>query len=689
MSFPATGFASSYSPVPVATPTPGASPDGPAVGTPAGPETLYTDGARPHTVSAEARATPLGATPGRLGAGVVSQRRAALERVILEQYPSASASRATAAAAGPSVQALREAYTKAVVDVRRESPITTRSYGLVQKFDIREGKSVGGATGSVRVKADGLNYQLKRHVAYATAKQKLAAEWSNVQNYGEVIGASVARSLVGQSGPRPRDGMAAAKPESKATARAAGSRGADPQLAPDVTLMHDADQHETAAVSLYLKDGRGDIDHHYAKHCGPLPADRKHVRLDFSAGSGPVPPGTLRLQGEAARDVQRHVAAAALLGDHDINTGNLIMVGPPGAAPDGTAGEGGAQLRVGRIDFGHAFNHLIQGVGGRLVGGGGVRDGSGNRILDFFNRERVRGNPLDRSSGVSKLWRDYAGLVPSHAFAAMLAEMAGTEAAALDDGIAQAQAQFTDLVKDLLLDGSAAAHREIDDIVSCLQTIAGNLGAQVESTGAVEIVQEVMGAIRAFVEDGCGQMKEVAKLCELQALIDDALSMDADYAAPASGPQREALESAFRAVAGTEGRAGAASPRITWLKTSQGQPAFTGTLDAYMARRQRELQAAATQAARDAPRLAFEAGLHRLQGEVEDIATRPGPQRVLKTDLDRLQARYDELLKLPGSPRAGRRGITWIALGKEKRGFEGDLVAYLGHRFQVAARAAG
>lgn len=660
----------------VATPSSGSRPgaEGGASGASAGPLSIF------RRAGSEGKATPA-VTP--YGDPARSGRGEALRHILKPRVQEASQQGKPLPSAVPSVRELRSAYVSKAMELRKEAPITTGSYSLVQKFSGQSGESAGGATGSVRVKEGGLNYQLKRHIAYATAKQKLAAQWSNVQNYGEVIGASVARALVGQSGSRPRDGMSAAGREGKA-----GGRADRPQLAPAVTLMHDMDRHETAAVSLYLKGGQGDIDQHYAKHYGPLPSDRKHVRLDFGTDSGPVPPGTLRLRGEAARDVQRHVATAALLGDHDINTGNLIMVGPPDAAPDGKAGEGGGQLRVGRIDFGHAFNHLIHGTGGRLVGGGGVRDASGNRILDFFNRERVRGNPLDGASGLSKLWRDYSGLLPSHEFAATLAEMASTEGAVIDQGLTEAETQFKELVKDLLLDGSPAAHEEIDDITDCLRAIAKNIGKPLRASDPTGIVEEVMGAIRAFVMEGSEQMKQVAQLCELQALIDDSLSRSPGHAPPRSGPERAAIEAAFQALAGREGKAGGASPRITWLKTSEEQPAFTGTLEGYLAHRQDELRAAATQAAKDKPRLEFEQGLHRLQADIEKIATR-FPQRVYAGEQSRLQERLDALMKLPGSPGMGKKGVTWIPLGKERQGFQGDLMDYIAHRFEAAEARAG
>jgi hypothetical protein len=585
-------------------------------------------------------------------------------------------------------KATRLVFTQTSQEIREAAPISTDTYGLIQKFRLGDAKSVGGATGSVRVQADGHHYQLKRHYRHATLKQKAAAMWSNTQNYGEVIGASVLRSVL----------ASLARPAAPAgrTDRAGQKAEQGPALVPQVTLVHDAKAHETGAVSLYLSGGQGDVDAFYARHVGPLPRDQKHVRIDVRPPGDPVPPGTLRLSGQAAQDVARHVAASALIGEHDVNTGNLIMLSPPEGQGQDTKAKGqdadpAAGMRVGRIDFGHAFNHLIAGTGSALVGGGGVRDPSGNRIVDFFNRERVRGNPTDPSSGVSKLWRDYVGLVPSHELAAALNELANAEHGSLREGVQTAHGQFSRLVRDLLIEGGPAARAEIDDIVQCLKTIARNIGKPVTQDDPVAVVDSAMAHVIDFIEAGQKQMTHAARLCELQATIDQ-LIMGQKSGEALDEARLGGIRARVRELLGQPGDAEIDGERFTWLKTDRDEPAVTGTLHDYIEHRQTQLHRHQAQAAKNQTRVAFQDRLHRFQAQIEKSVSASlstsAPQPITQEDARGLASEYAELLKAQSTFGSTPKGtLTWIPLKGDPAAFEGDWRAYLSHRLAVQSAA--
>ena len=104
----------------------------------------------------------------------------------------------------------------------------------------------------------------------------------------------------------------------------------------------------------------------------------------------------MRSGNETSKSLARAIAISAIVGDYDVNTGNMLVIQP----------EGQAEPTIGRIDFGHAFNDLLNAP---KKMGGEVRERK-HPIFDFFNRTNVASFP---KGSISKVWRDYVGLVPS------------------------------------------------------------------------------------------------------------------------------------------------------------------------------------------------------------------------------------------------------------------------------------
>ena len=64
------------------------------------------------------------------------------------------------------------------------------------KFDLTTAADSGGVTGSKRVKMDDKNYQLKPSIKDNALKRRIKANWTDRENYGEVISSKIARSIL-------------------------------------------------------------------------------------------------------------------------------------------------------------------------------------------------------------------------------------------------------------------------------------------------------------------------------------------------------------------------------------------------------------------------------------------------------------------------------------------------------------
>lgn len=413
--------------------------------------------------------------------------------------------------------------------------------GSFERFRGKDLEGSGGATGSGRAKVGGQFFQVKDSISHAGLGRRMKAGGLNTENYGEVISSNIARSMLPKG---------------------------DRRLVPEVALRQDGVNHEAIVTSKYLSGGKGDLKGLYIELAGPLPRGQKHPKIELDAPEGARSGGgVLRLSGQASRDVQRNIALSALMGDHDVNPGNMI------ATQDG---------RVGRIDFGHAFNELINGIGGTTTGGGGVRNKS-NRVLDFFNREEISGNPLVRGQNKPKLWRDYTGAGPSEGMTQALRDIAGSQDAL--EGITQAKSQFTDLIAQLEAEGTPEARAQIKDLTESLARIARNIEKPITSTEPGEIVKDVFNNIEAFVVEGQAQMREVANLSELQTKIDAFISSTRDNPdAPIPDDIQQAYTQLLNSSVKLEDGSG-----LNWMKHTDGTPAFQGSLTDFIQTRRTEI----------------------------------------------------------------------------------------------------
>lgn len=409
-------------------------------------------------------------------------------------------------------------------------------YSVLQFLD-KDSVSSGGATGSGTKRVGAQGYQEKGGFETKdSVLSKIKMGFSNAENYAELVASNIAQMML---------------PE------------ADRGLSPDVVMRHNPVTHETFITSKWLEGGQGDLNDIYRDRAGLLPGSSRRivVMLGSDAPSGN---GVLNLSGPLADDMMRLIMTRAILGDHDANVGNFVIV----KTDDGT-------LRGAGIDYGHALNDLISGTFAGMVGGGVKFEG--NRILDFFNRETV--SHLLPSKQQSKLWRDFDGIAPSET---MAKAMRDTAAASLDGlaGVGQGKQQFDDILEELRADEGPGAEARIRDFDKSLRLIAVNIGMEKPTGTTEQVIEQVFAGIAQFIRDGGDQMNNVADLTSFQAKVNTFVAGSEDGAQiPAD------LRQAFETMHDKPGiGSGKGDGVITWMKQSRDTPAFSGTLDAYVQR---------------------------------------------------------------------------------------------------------
>ena len=421
-----------------------------------------------------------------------------------------------------------------------------KSYLDYAQFDIDTAENAGGRTGSQRVENNSINYQLKPSIKDAPLKRRVKAWWVDRENFGEVIAATVSRALTGSD-----------------------IEGAT-ELVPQVSLVYNQENGRTLIASRYLENVEGTIDD-FAKNSRNVKTEKHHVRV---SGKPTPKSDTLDLSGEdnklLRQDLAKGITISILSGDHDVNPGNMMVVK-----------DSAGRDRIDRIDFGHAFNDLLN---TSKIFGGQVRN-KDNRVLDFLNRETV--GHLNPSKKITKLWRDYENIVPSPELAEALKEMADSQE--LGDGIAKAKQKFVSLVQDLQKDPEANAET-LDHVKKSLITINNNVSdnqIKAKRVSVDQAVEQVFNNLEEFYSTGQQQMREVAKLMDTQVKIDQLILDKKQGRAPSTELLNE-IKSNYNELTQAKG-IGIRGTGIEWVKHSAGKRAFKGDLDSFIKERSAEL----------------------------------------------------------------------------------------------------
>lgn len=358
----------------------------------------------------------------------------------------------------------------------------------ITDFDLSSKQSAGGQTGSLRVKGarnDENLYQLKPSVLQNKYSRQIKAGFSDRENFSEVIASFMGRAFLSD------------------------------EMIPEVSLVYDVEKKRINVASRYLVSDAPEYPKtldDYAESLGvEIPSRRRHVIVQFEkmpkALKGEF---SLSIHTEIPKqDLCDAIALSAMLGDHDVNPGNFIVLKKQ------------EQFRIARIDFGHAFNELLSAP--RFLGGGmRLRD---HPVLDFFNRMRVSGAKIGGDQ--SKLKRDYRGLTPSMEMVVALRKMADIKTEKLDAALNAARSEFELLLVAMLNnnDNEGIAHVK-KSLASIYQGLQGKrLSAKLN-------VEQVIGlafdAIRSKTIHDIKDALQVANVMELQLEIKKTLNKTND-----------------------------------------------------------------------------------------------------------------------------------------------------------------
>ncbi|XVN42302.1 MAG: hypothetical protein RCG15_06610 [Candidatus Rickettsia vulgarisii] len=348
------------------------------------------------------------------------------------------------------------------------------------EFDVGGAKSTGGVTGSKRVQRNGANYQLKPSIQDAKFIRRTKAGGTDRENFGELIAATISKNIVEQN--------------------------QDVELVPEVSLVYDKDHKKVLVASKYLQNVQGTLDD-FAKKDRGIEVSGRHVKVsaELEVGDnlnlGNTNDKTLR------KDLAQGIAVSALCGDHDVNPGNMLVVK-----------DQQGNNRVARIDFGHAFNDLLNAP---EMFGGGVRN-QHNIVLDFLNRQEVASFP---SAGETKLWKNYQGIVPSQELIDAFNKLGKSDG--LKQGLENAKKPFEELIKDLSQDPKANKD-VLDHIKNSLIAINNNISNKNKQISADTTIEETLNKtfenIGDFYKENQKQMLDVAKLMDMQLKIDKVIT---------------------------------------------------------------------------------------------------------------------------------------------------------------------
>ena len=417
---------------------------------------------------------------------------------------------------------------------------------LNSDFDTQNAQHTGGVTGSAKVKhaVKDLYYQLKPSILSNTFMRRLKAGNVDRENFGEVIASKISRSIMSEI---------------------------DPDSVPEVSLVYNDKLRQVQIASKYLTGDKVRTLDGYAVEKGSK--IKKHA-VFVSRPTGKA--NEFDLSGDENASLRKglaySVALSSIVGDHDVNPGNIMMV----------------DNKVARIDFGHAFNDLINTI---KIFGGGLRNQS-NRTLDFINREHVASFPPPGDK--SKLWRDYPGLIPSDEIAQAYHDLSKPDNN-LNHGINSAKAEFKDLLDHVRKNGSKKEIKEVTKhVVDSLKAINKSIGGpkiKVGSKNPDKFLDKVFDNLGAFCAENKRQMQGVSKLLKLQSNIDKVLE---DIAKSGKEPTKEQLGNIRAQYNELKKEKGIGKrswwrPGIRWAKCEQGARAYKGTLSSYIKNRAKQL----------------------------------------------------------------------------------------------------
>lgn len=394
---------------------------------------------------------------------------------------------------------------------------------FINNFNLANIGHTGGQTGSFRAQDYAGNYfQLKKSIISQDFKRLAKAKLTERENFSELISSISSRHLFGQ-----------------------GS-------APEVSFVYDNNNKRIMIASKYMQGDSVRTLDDFAKENGvTLNAHHRHVT--FVADDPNAEHGEMSLNDEPINSLQDNLAEAlvnsAIFGDHDVNPSNILAITENG------------NTRLVRIDFGHGLNDLLNApeiMGGRLR--------NENAMLDFFNRSQVAGV----GGAVSKLWRNYEGMIPStaliNAFRKKAAELSEEN---LASGKSAVLNEFGSLINAL---NASNDRMNLVNLKRSLNEIYENLtGTKLSKNLAIEqVLQKTIDKSYEYFAKNCRDCLMLADQMEFQMQVDNYLKTG--EALPTQPMERLGAQN-----------------HMQWIRTDKNSPAFFGTPEKYLEHRSRLL----------------------------------------------------------------------------------------------------
>jgi|GEM_PF-3938457 len=257
-------------------------------------------------------------------------------------------------------------------------------------------------------------------------------------------------------------------------------------------------------ASFYVQGVQGSLDDMHDKaieeaSLGKVSKHKKHVLLHCSQDQGdqgmkinPDNPKQMIIGGDLKKELYDRIALRAMMGDHDGNPGNYLIV----------KGEDGKD-HVAGIDYGHAFNDMIKSLSGGKLGQHGM--------LNYLNGKMLNG-------GQNKLHRSFTGLVPDPDFAAALRDASSPEKVVK---MKEAAHKAVQELKELKARGVNEKR-----LADTLRTLCARLGQTVSKTNNQnfdDLAIRLETAVCDFTEKNAKEARSVANLIDIQTEVYKAL----------------------------------------------------------------------------------------------------------------------------------------------------------------------
>lgn len=402
----------------------------------------------------------------------------------------------------------------------------------IGEFNIKEATGTGGHTGSMQVTDFSNNnpFQLKFSILDNEFLRRLKAQNTDRENIGEFLAATILRSIV------------------KELLQADPNEENREEIIPEVVLVLNFATGRVLIASKYLSGDKVRTLDDYAKELGlfeDLDEKKAHITVVNKENANP---GEWFTNSEEFTPLKPTLALAlalsALVGDHDVNPGNMLVITKEG------------KNHIARIDFGHAFNDLLNAPA--LFGGGLLNPK--HPVKDFFNRDYVAGLPM---GAPSKLWRDYPGFAFSSDNAIALKKVGNVSDQAIESGIHEAQKELIELLEIMINNNDNV---NINHVLQSLHAIHNNISKNKvdQNIPPLKQMEIILEGIGSFVKQNRDNAKLVSKIMTIQLGAIEKLAQNEPLPSLLENPGIEKTD------------------RIRWIKESKDNEAYFGTFSQYV-----------------------------------------------------------------------------------------------------------